>query len=245
MMTPTDTASQNAGQPLLADLPEREAPPIGKALSEALDAITPVTMRKPKRDLLLFVVFSVPFIALFIVLMGTRRDLSNLSLAWIGSVALVWVASYLASAYIGFVPAKGHVAPRSRSGWQILGASSLVLAAIGLFATQSIDGLSTTYSSTFGNFVSHAGGCAMMGFGSGIMPGVIALILMRRFVPVGRTSIGLSLGAAGGSLGGLALLLHCPIAERFHVGIVHSLAIVTAAVFVAGVSQMLLREKSP
>lgn len=83
-----------------------------------------------------------------------------------------------------------------------------------------------------------------MGLGTGILPGVIALIFMRRFVPVGRTAIGLSLGAAGGALGGLALMMHCPISERFHVGLAHGGAIVTSAVFVAGVSQILLRERA-
>ena len=242
MMTPTDTAPPSA-QSLLTDVPECVAPPVGKRLSDALDAVQPVPMRKPKRELLLFAGFSLPFFVLLMVLIGARRDLASLSPLWVASMGLVWVASYLASAYIGFVPAKGHVAPRSRSSWQILTASILVLVSLGFFATQSADGISVTYASTFGNFVSHAGGCAVMGFGSGIIPGLLALVLMRRFVPVGRTSIGLSLGAAGGSLGGLALLLHCPISERFHVGLVHGLAIVTAAVFVAGASQMLLRER--
>ena len=244
-MTTSDTATQNEGQQLLADLPEFiTTPPIGNKLSEQIEAMQPVATRKPQRELLLFVGISLPFFALLIVLLGTRRDLSSLSTPWIGSVILVWLASYLASAYIGFVPAKGHVAPRSRSSRQILIASSFVVVALGLFATQTIDGVSKTYPGTFENFVSHAGSCAMMGFGSGIIPGVIALILMRRFVPVGRTSIGLSLGAAGGSLGGLALLLHCPISERFHVGLVHGGAIVAAAFFVAGAGQMLLRERS-
>jgi hypothetical protein len=242
-MTTSDTAAQDETQRLLADLPEIATPPIGKKLSEQLEAMQPVSTRHPQRELLLFVGISLPFFAFLLFMLGTRRDLSALSAPWIGSVALVWLASYAASAYLGFIPAKGHVAPRSRSSRQVLIASSVVLVALGLFATQTIDGVSSTYPSTLSNFVAHAGGCAIMGFGSGVIPGIIALILMRRFVPVGRTSIGLSLGAAGGSLAGLTLLLYCPIAERFHVGLVHGTAIVTAAIFVAGASQMLLRER--
>jgi hypothetical protein len=243
-MTSSDTATQDGAQQLLADLPEVATPPIGKKLSAEIEAMEPVSMRKPMREFLLFVGMSLPFFVVLIALVGTRRDLSSLSPLWLGSVALVWVASYLAAAYIGFVPAKGHVAPRSRTIRQIVAASAVVMMTLGIFATQTVQGVSTTYPSTVGNFVSHAGGCALFGFGSGVIPGVFALILMRRFVPVGRTSIGLSLGAAGGSLGGLALLLHCPIAERFHVGLVHGAAIVTAAIFVAGISQMLLRERA-
>lgn len=243
-MTSSDTALQDGSQHLLADLPEVSTPPIGKKLSEEIEAMKPVSMRKPMREFMLFVGVSLPFFVGLIALVGTRRDLSSLSPVWLGSVALVWIASYLAAAYIGFVPAKGHVAPRSRTIRQIVAASAVVMVTVGIFATQTVHGVSTTYPSTVDNFFSHAGGCAVFGFGSGVIPGVFALILMRRFVPVGRTSIGLSLGAAGGSLGGLALLLHCPIAERFHVGLVHGAAIVTAAIFVAGISQMLLRERA-
>lgn len=243
MMTPSDVTTGDLGPELRGDVPERAAPPMGSALSAAIDNIQPVHTRNPKREFLLFIGLSLPFFALMIVLLGTRKDLPNLSPLWIGGVALVWCTSYAASAYIGFVPAKGHVAPRSRTSRQIVAASSFVVIALGLFATQTVEGVSITYPSTVANVVSHAGNCSLMGFSSAIVPGIIALLLMRRFVPVGRTSIGLSLGAAGGSLSGLALLLHCPISERFHVGLVHGGAIITAAVFVAGASQVLLRER--
>ncbi len=243
-MAPSDTATPDGTQELLAQLPELATPPIGKKLSEQIEAMEPVDMRRPMREFALFVAISVPFVVLVIFATGTRSDLPSLSPLWLGSVALVWFVSYLAAAYIGFVPAKGHVAPRSRTIRQVVGASAVVMMTLGIFATQTVHGISKIYPSTVENFVSHAGACAVFGFGSGIIPGVFALILMRRFVPVGRASIGLSLGAAGGSLAGLALLMHCPIAERFHVGLVHGAAIVTAAIFVAGVSQMLLRERS-
>jgi hypothetical protein len=220
-----------------------KTPPMGPALCAAVDDLKPVATRRPKREFILFVALSLPFFALMVAILGTRADLPSLSPLWIGGVSLVWIVSYAASAYLGFVPAKGHVAPRSRTCRQIVAALSLVVVALGLFATQTVEGASTTYPSTMANVVSHAGACSMMGFGSAILPGIIALLVMRRFVPVGRASIGLSLGAAGGSLSGLALLLHCPISERFHVGLVHGGAVVTAAIFVAGVSQILLRER--
>ncbi len=227
----------------IADLPELPVPPMGAALSAALESVTPVPLRKPRRDVALFALLSIPFFATMILVMGLRRDLSGLNPLWLGGVFLVWITSFAASAYLGFVPAKGHIAPRSRSIWQIIAASSAVVISVGLLATQNVQGVSSTYPSTLENVISHAGYCSSMGFSMGIFPGILALLLMRRFVPVGRISIGLSLGAAGGSLGGLALLLHCPITERFHVGIVHGTCIVTSALFVAGVSQILLRER--
>lgn len=241
-MTPVD-ATGESGPALLGDLPEPTVPPIGGALGAALDALEPVTTRRPRRELLAFVGLSLPFFGLMVLLIGLRPDLVQLSPFWLIGVGLVWATSYAASAYIGFVPAKGHVAPRARSAWQIVSACALVVISVGLFATQSAGEGSVSYVATFDSVVAHAGTCAMMGFGSGILPGLIALFLMRRFVPVGRTSIGLSLGAAGGSLSGLTLLMHCPVTERFHVGLVHGSAVVTAAIFVAGVSQILLRER--
>ena len=232
---------------LLADLPDLAdlaAPPMSAELGATVDALEPVKLRKPRRDFVVFLAVSLPFFALMVLLLGTRRDLGGLSPVWLVGVAGVWFASYAASAYLGFVPAKGHVAPRTRTSWQVVVASSVVIMSLGLFATQSVDGVSMTYPSTVKNVLAHAGTCSMMGFGTAIMPGIIALFVMRRYVPVGRLSIGLSLGAAGGSLAGLALLLHCPVSERFHVGIVHGGAIVTAALFVAGVSQVLLADRN-
>lgn len=231
------------GRDLQDGLPAPKTPPMCAALSAAMDELEPVGTRKPMREFLLFIGLSLPFFALVVAMLGTRPDLPDLSPLWIGGVSLVWIASYAASAYLGFIPAKGHVSPRARSCRQVVAAISLVVVALGLFATQSVEGVSMTYPSTVANVVSHAGACSMMGFGSAILPGIIALLVMRRFVPVGRTSIGLSLGAAGGSLAGLALLLHCPISERFHVGLIHGGAVAMAAIFVAGVSQILLRER--
>lgn len=228
----------------ITDLPELSAPPMSAALAAALDSVKPVAMRRPKRDLVLFALLSLPFYAAILLIIGLRRDLSGLSPLWLGSVGLVWFTSFGAAAYLGFVPAKGHIAPQSRSIWQVVLASSAVVIAIGLLAVQDVPGASMTYPSTMENLVSHAGACSRMGLSIGIAPGILALLLMRRFVPVGRVSVGLSLGAAGGSLGGLALMLHCPISESLHVGIVHGSCIVISAFFVAAASHVLLREKN-
>ncbi|MBL4636899.1 MAG: DUF1109 family protein [Kofleriaceae bacterium] len=226
------------------DLPVLKAPPMSAALSAALESVKPVSLRRPKRDLILFSLLSLPFFAAIVLIIGLRRDISGLSPLWLGTVGLVWFTSFSAAAYLGFVPAKGHIAPRSRSIYQVVLASSAVVIAIGLLAVQEVPGASMTYPSTMDNLVSHAGACARMGLGIGIFPGVLAILIMRRYVPVGRISVGLSLGAAGGSLGGLALMLHCPISESLHVGIVHGSCIVISAFFVAAAGQILLRERS-
>jgi hypothetical protein len=56
---------------------------------------------------------------------------------------------------------------------------------------------------------------------------------LRGVLPVGARWTAAGLGAAGGSLGGLVLHLHCPIADRWHLGLVHGGVVVLAAVLAA------------
>lgn len=225
------------------ELPEVRVPPMSALLRDAIENAEPVKLRRPWRDLGVFLALSIPVMAIVAIMTGIRADLSELRPLWFAGVALVWLVSFGAASYLGFVPAKGHVSPRSRSIYEIVAAASAVVVAVGLFATQSASG-SVTYPATFENVMAHATGCSVMGVGVGILPGLVTLLFMRRFIPVGRISIGLSLGAAGGSLAGLVLHLHCPVAERFHVGLVHGGCLVISALFVAGASQILLRDRS-
>ena len=163
-------------------------------------------------------------------------------MGWLLALAGLWTLSFFASAYLGFVPAKGHVAPRSRTIWQVVGSLSVLLVGVGLFASLGT-AESVTYSADASSVVKHGRSCSLFGVSTGILPGVITLLLMRRYVPVGKRSVGLSLGAAGGALAGLALLFHCPISERFHVGFVHGGIIVIASFFVASAAQILMRER--
>jgi len=226
-----------------AEFPALAVPPMGAALSAAIADAKPVPLRRPLKDFGIFLILSIPVLALMLAAMGLRRDLSGLSPTWVASVGLVWLTSFVVSSYFGFVPAKGHIRPRSQNIYQIVAASSLLLISLGLFATQSATGMSMTYSASLQTVMAHAPTCSIMGVTAGVLPGLVALVLMRRYIPVGRWSIGLSLGAAGGSLSGLVLHMHCPITERFHVGLIHGGCVVLSALFVAGAAQILLAER--
>ena len=52
-------------------------------------------------------------------------------------------------------------------------------------------------------------------------------------MPVGSRWTAAGLGAAGGSLGGLVLHLHCPIADAWHLGLVHGGVVIIAALISA------------
>ena len=235
--------ASNIDGTLPTDFPELAAPPMSAALAAAVKNPKPVPLRRPLRDLGVFLALSLPMLVVMVAVMGIRRDLTQLSPMWVGSIALLWFTSFAASSYLGFVPAKGHVLPRTRTIYEVVAVASMVLISIGLFAFQSATSETFTYSATAANVVSHGATCSIIGVTAGIVPGLVALFLMRRFVPVGRLSVGLSLGAAGGSLSGLILHLHCPVTERFHVGLIHGGCLVLSALFVAGASQVLLRDR--
>lgn len=219
------------------------APPaVGDALRAALDSMEATGMRRPLRELAWFLGLSLPFLVVLVASMGLRRDIGGLSTAWLAGTAFVWLVSFVSCAYLGFVPADKQVAPRSRQIFQALAASLLLLIGLGFFATEHVSGLSVSYAANPGSVFSHARTCSMIGLAAGVVPGVLALLCFRRFIPVGRISIGVGLGAAGGSLAGIFLLFHCPISERFHMALAHTSGIATAALFVAIASYWLLRD---
>ncbi len=225
-------------------VPALKVPEMSSALRDAIASSKPVALRKPMRELALFLGLSIPLFAGVAIATGVRPDLGEVRPLWLGSIGLVWFSSFLAASYLGFVPAKGQVRPRSQNIYQSVSVAALLVISLGLFIAQGTTSGSVTYAATFSNVMAHAPGCSMMGITAGVLPGLIVLVLMRRFVPVGRLSIGLSLGAAGGSLSGLVMHLHCPISERFHVGLIHGGCLIVSAIFVAGASQILLRERS-
>jgi hypothetical protein len=71
--------------------------------------------------------------------------------------------------------------------------------------------------------------CLLIGLVGAIVPAALAALALRGVVPVGRRWVAAALGAAGGALGGLVLHGHCPITERFHVGLVHGGVVLVAA----------------
>ena len=66
-----------------------------------------------------------------------------------------------------------------------------------------------------------------------VVPIILGTLALRRALPVGSRWVAAGIGAAGGSLGGLVLHLHCPIADGVHVGLVHGGVIAIAALLAA------------
>ncbi len=223
--------------------PPLATPAIGAELSAALADMKPTPTRRPHRELAAFLLLSLPFVAVLVGGTGLRSDLAGLALPSLILVAAAWTASFLGCAYLAFVPPGNQVTPNARRIVQAFVTSLLALVAIGFLIKLDAGGRSVSYEPSVHEVLAHAGGCAMLGLMAGVVPGLIVLALTRRFVPVGRASMGLSLGAAGGALAGVFLLFHCPVAEPFHLAMVHTSGIASAALVVALAGWLLLRER--
>jgi hypothetical protein len=66
-----------------------------------------------------------------------------------------------------------------------------------------------------------------------VAPVVVGALLLRGVVPVGARWTAAALGAAGGSVGGLMLHLHCAIANPVHVGLSHGGVVLVSALLAA------------
>jgi len=60
---------------------------------------------------------------------------------------------------------------------------------------------------------------------------LVGVLALRRLAPVGRSRLGMALGAAGGAMGGLVLVFLCPIGGAAHtvLGHVGGMALAAAA----------------
>ena len=71
----------------------------------------------------------------------------------------------------------------------------------------------------------------------------LGTLVLRGVAPVGSRRTAAALGAAAGGLGGFVLHLHCPIADRVHVGVVHGGVVAIAAVLTAALAGGALRPR--
>jgi hypothetical protein len=92
--------------------------------------------------------------------------------------------------------------------------------------------------------VDHAG-CIRWGLLGAAVPILLAALAVRGSVPVGSRLAAAAIGASGGALGGLVLQFHCPITERFHLGLVHGGLVVLAALAAVLAAQAAARKGTP
>lgn len=196
-------------------------PPMSDQLRRELDDLRPVSTRHPRRRIALAVVAAGLWVGGLLSLVGTRPDLAALPRPWLISYVGAWAASFVILAWGTQVPRRGHMMPRSGLFGRLGVAAGLGFIAVGLAAARSVPELSFTYEPTPGNILAHSYYCVVVGTIVASMPIVLLGLMLRGTSPSGTGWLGMAAGAAGGSLGGLLLHMHCPISNATHLGFVH------------------------
>jgi hypothetical protein len=204
------------------------APPLGAELERELASLAPVRTRAPRRQLAGVIGLSLLYATGLVALSGLRRDLGELPMWHLGGFAGLWLISFGAVTWLLLAPPRGQMMPRWRLAAVVAASAAALLIAGGLLLPHAVPGLSTVYVPTVASVVDHAG-CLRWGLAGAALPILLAALAVRGSVPVGSRVTAAAVGAAGGALGGLVLQFHCPIAERFHVGLVHGGLVVLAA----------------
>lgn len=213
----------------LSRLPPPKPPALSPALEAELAQLTPVATRRPLRQLVLLIAISLVYGAGLVVMLTVRRDVHELPMGWLVTTGLAWLLGFVAPITLATVPRAGSVMPR----WRLAGIASVV-AAIAMVGLGLVLHPAGEHSAALGwDGVIRGYGCLANGLETAIVPVVIGTIFLRRTLPVGSRWIAAGLGAGGGSLGGLVLHLHCPVADGLHVGLVHGGVIAIAALLAA------------
>jgi hypothetical protein len=89
------------------------------------------------------------------------------------------------------------------------------------------------YEPSLDNHVHYGRMCLGLGTLTAVVPVVLGALFLRGAVPVGGRWAAAALGAAGGSLGGLMLHFHCPIANSWHLALGHGGVVAISAVLAA------------
>jgi len=214
----------------LPNLPAPAPPPLSQLLEAELAQLTPVSTRRPVRQLALLVAISLIYGVGVLAWLTLRRDLHELPMGWLVSAGLAWLLGFVVPVYLATVPRAGAVMPR----WKLAGASAII-GALGFIALGlALHPSAPTSAPPLGwEHFMNGRGCLEFGLATALVPVVVGAIFLRGALPVGSRPIAAALGAGGGSLGGLMLHLHCPITDGLHVGVMHGGVVVVAALLAA------------
>jgi hypothetical protein len=213
----------------LRGLPAPTPPPLGGELEAELAALRPVATRRPLRDFAKVACLSLVYGAALLGLLALRRDMHGLPVWWLVGNGAAWFLGFVVMAYLAIVPRRGAVMPR----WRLVGIGA-ALVSLGFVGAGLMMEPMSPESRTLGLTRLHEGhACLELGLGVAFVPIVLGALVLRGAVPVGSRWTAAGLGAAGGSLGGLVLHLHCPISDGWHLGLVHGGVVVASALLAA------------
>ncbi len=216
----------------LRDLPRPRPLPLGAALEAELGALTPVRPRAPARQLASILGMAALFGAAMVLVTGVRADLAEVPAAWLIAYLAAWLVAFTGLAALAVLPPRGAMMPR----WRIAGLGGL-LAAVGFVVAGLLLPRSGPSSIQLPLAELHRGHyCVEIGLLTALMPAVGCVVALRGVLPVGARWAAAGLGAASGCFAGLVLHLHCPIADRWHLGLVHGGVVVLSAALAAAIA---------
>jgi hypothetical protein len=204
-------------------------PPIGDALASELERIAPVRTRRPWRDIAIVGGASIVYAGALLGVLALRRDLGQLPTPWMIAAAVAWAAGFVVPLWLAIVPRPGSVMPR----WRLAGIAAMTCAVVFVTAGLVVHPHGADSAHLGWDKIHHGHTCMEIGLLTALVPVVLGAIVLRGTLPVGARWAAAGLGAAGGSLGGLVLHLHCPIADGLHIGLVHGGVVVVAALIAA------------
>jgi len=208
-------------------------PDLGAEIESELRSMQPCKPRSPGRELLLLGLVSLMYLGTLLGALRFRADLNALPRLWLVTYLGAWAISFLGLSYLVLVPAKSRVMPSWRVA-ALLGVSSAVgFILAGLFIARDVPGVSSVYPATAQDLAAHGHYCLRWGITTALIPIALGVLFLRGAVPVGDRWTAAALGAGGGSLGGLMLHLHCPIADYLHLGLIHGGVVVLSALLTA------------
>ncbi len=218
----------------LRDLPAVAPPPLSPALDAELRELAPAPPRHPARQALIAVAASLVYGAIVLAVYTVRHELGELPRLWLVAYLAAWFIGFAVPLWVSIVPRQGSMMPR----WQ-LGGALAALSSVGFVLAGFLVPRSAPTSLHLG--LEHGHACLSMGLITAVVPVLLGTLVLRGAAPVGSRATAAALGAAGGSLGGLVLHLHCPIADGLHVGVVHGGVVALAALLSAALVPRVLR----
>jgi hypothetical protein len=214
--------------------PELPPPPVD-ALKKRMGAITPVRTRRPWLVFVAVALISLAWVGHSFLLHGTRPDLRWLPPLWLAGVGAVWLLAFAWSLSRAILPPRGQVLPDGRAGERAALLVAAALLALSALFTRDVPGRSLDPVP----FLPVAWHCLRFSLLLGTGVTVIALMAMRRMLPLLSWRTGAALGAAGGALAGLALHCLCGYSTPAHVTVGHAGGVVAGALLAAIVVRLL------
>ena len=216
--------------PELALLQSRVPPPMSTSLLESVRGIRPVRTRVPLRTLLAVAAAAFVFPLAAIAVYPLRADLDALPPLWFASVALVWLAGFVLPLTFAIVPRPQQVLPDSTRAARTALLACLTLTLMGLVFTFDAPGATILPKSTWNGFAHLWWHCISFSLKVSLPAIVVAGFVLRWVVVTSAWRVGAAIGAAAGSLSGLALHGLCPYGGAVHVGLAHGGGVVIGAI---------------